>query len=53
MESEDPGFVANSCSMRKLLDQVKIVGPHLRIATIEGESGTGKYAMASLVRGLR
>ena len=32
--------------MRHLLDQANIVGPHLRIGTIEGESGCGKHTVA-------
>jgi len=45
----DDRFVVASFSMRKLLDQVSIVGPHLRIATIEGESGAGKHALSRLL----
>jgi DNA-binding NtrC family response regulator len=39
-------FLAASPAMRKLLDQANIVAPHLRLATIEGESGSGKHTLA-------
>jgi DNA-binding NtrC family response regulator len=42
-------FVAASAAMRKLFDQANIVAPHLRIATIEGESGAGKHTLARLL----
>ena len=42
-------FVAACPAMRKLLEQVNIVGPHLRIASIEGESGSGKHTLARLL----
>lgn len=49
VENGDRDFVVASSSMRKLLDQVSVVAPHLRIATIQGQCGTGKYAMARLL----
>lgn len=45
----EPTFIDASPAMRKLLDQANIVAPHLRIATIEGESGSGKYTLAHLL----
>ena len=35
--------------MRKLLQQLDIVGPHVRIALLEGESGVGKHTCARLL----
>jgi DNA-binding NtrC family response regulator len=45
----EQSFVPASPAMRKLLDQASIVAPHLRIATIEGESGSGKHTLARLL----
>jgi DNA-binding NtrC family response regulator len=42
-------FVCTSSAMQKLMQQVDIVGPHLRVALIEGESGAGKHALARLL----
>jgi DNA-binding NtrC family response regulator len=42
-------FIAACPAMRKLLEQINIVGPHLRIASIEGESGSGKHTLANLL----
>src|SRR5690348_7966340 len=39
-------FIAVCPPMRKLLEQVNIVGPHLRVASLEGESGSGKHTLA-------
>lgn len=47
--SRRSGFIAASPTMRKLLNQVNIIAPHLRIATIEGESGVGKHTLARLL----
>lgn len=52
--SEFPGpetsqFVSASPATRKLLEQAEFVGPHLRIATLEGESGVGKHTLARLL----
>ena len=49
IEPGEPQFIAASPAMRKLLDQANIVGPHLRIAAIEGESGSGKHTVARLL----
>ena len=43
------GFISASLAMRKLVQQIDIIGPHLRIALIEGESGTGKHTLARLL----
>jgi DNA-binding NtrC family response regulator len=43
------GIVAISHSMKRLLVQVECAAPHLRIATMEGETGTGKTLLASLL----
>jgi len=48
VESES-AFVAANSAMCKLLDQARIVAPYLRIATIEGESGSGKHTLARLL----
>lgn len=42
-------FVAISTSARRLVRQVEVVAPHLRIATIEGEPGVGKQTIAKLL----
>ena len=47
--SSEQTFVAVSPAIRRLLHQANIVAPHLRIATIEGESGAGKHALAQLL----
>jgi DNA-binding NtrC family response regulator len=47
-ESES-SFVAMSSAMRRLLDQVTLVAPHLRIAAVEGESGSGKNSLARIL----
>jgi DNA-binding NtrC family response regulator len=47
--ASERSFVATSPAMRRLLDQASIVAPHLRIATIEGESGSGKHTLSRLL----
>lgn len=47
--SERSFVAAASPAMRRLLDQAGIVAPHLRIATIEGESGSGKHTLSRLL----
>lgn len=42
-------FIAISTAARSLVRQVEVVAPHLQIATIEGEPGVGKQAVARLV----
>lgn len=39
-------FIHVSPSSRKLILQAELVAPHLRLATIEGESGSGKQTLA-------
>jgi DNA-binding NtrC family response regulator len=46
---EELQFVSASPATRKLLEQAELVGPHLRVATIEGESGVGKHTLARLL----
>lgn len=46
---EDAQFVSASPATRKLLEQAEFVGPHLRIATLEGEFGVGKHTLARLL----
>ena len=48
-ESGTLSFIAISPAMRKLFDRAQVVAPHLRIAAIEGESGTGKHTLARLL----
>jgi DNA-binding NtrC family response regulator len=48
LESES-SFVAVSSAIRRLLDQVTLVAPHLRIAALEGESGSGKNTLARVL----
>ncbi len=43
------GVIAISHAMRRLLVQVECAAPHLRIATMEGEPGTGKTLLTSLL----
>ena len=42
-------FICESPAMLKILDQARIVGPHMRLSVIEGESGVGKQALARLL----
>ena len=42
-------FIATSPSIRKLLDQARIVAPYLRVATVEGQSGSGKRTLARML----
>jgi DNA-binding NtrC family response regulator len=42
-------FIAISTAARSLVRQIELVAPHLQIATIEGEPGVGKQAVAKLV----
>ncbi len=44
-------FVAISTVGRKLVQRAEVVAPHLQFATIEGESGAGKQALAQLLHG--
>jgi two-component system response regulator AtoC len=41
-----PQFVCVSSALRRLLLQVEITAPRLHLATLEGESGTGKHLLA-------
>ncbi|HEX8712133.1 MAG TPA: sigma 54-interacting transcriptional regulator [Terracidiphilus sp.] len=41
--------VGVSDAWRKLLMQVKMAAPHLQVASIEGEQGTGKYTLARYI----
>jgi two-component system response regulator AtoC len=57
LESVDVGwwtseFVGASKIIRRLVAQAEIVAPHLRIATIEGESGVGKQTLARFLHSL-
>jgi two-component system response regulator AtoC len=46
----DPGdFVCISASLRRLLLQAEIAGNRCRLATLEGEPGTGKYLLAQTI----
>jgi DNA-binding NtrC family response regulator len=38
--------VGVSAAWRKLLLQAEMAAPHIQVATLEGESGTGKYTLA-------
>jgi DNA-binding NtrC family response regulator len=49
LKSNQQQLIASCPAMRKLIEQVNIVGPHLRIASIEGESGSGKHTLAHLL----
>ncbi len=42
-------FIGVSTASRRLVHQVEIVAPHLRIAAIEGEPGVGKQTLAQLL----
>lgn len=45
-QSDTAPFVCVSSSLRRLLLQAEITAPRLRIATLEGEVGTGKHLFA-------
>lgn len=47
-ESAAP-VVGVSASWRKLLMQAEMAAPHLQVATIEGEHGTGKHTLARYI----
>lgn len=49
VRNAEPAFIAVSPAICRLLDQVNIVGHHLRIATLEGEPGSGKSTVARLL----
>jgi DNA-binding NtrC family response regulator len=49
LDPEEMLFISASPATRKLLEQAEFVGPHLRIATIEGESSVGKHTLARLL----
>jgi DNA-binding NtrC family response regulator len=51
LDTPEPQFVSTSPAIGRLLDQAGIIAPHLRIATLEGESGTGKHTLARLLYG--
>jgi DNA-binding NtrC family response regulator len=42
-------FIAISAAARELVCRAEVVAPHLQIATIEGEPGVGKQALAQLL----
>ena len=44
-----PLLIGVSASTRQLQRQAEIVGPHLRLATLEGEAGSGKHSLAKLL----
>jgi two-component system response regulator AtoC len=49
VEAESPAFihvVGVSAAWRKLLVQAEMAAPHVQLASIEGEHGTGKYTLA-------
>lgn len=41
--------VGISAAWRKLMMQAEMAAPHLQIAALEGEAGTGKYTLARLI----
>jgi DNA-binding NtrC family response regulator len=45
-ESQAVQVVGVSAAWRKLLLQAEMAAPHIQVATLEGESGTGKYTLA-------
>ena len=49
-EASQPVRMAGvSASWRKLVMQAEMAAPHLQVATIEGEHGTGKYTLARYI----
>jgi len=46
---EVPEFVCVSAALRRLLQQADITGNRLRLATLEGEAGSGKYHLAQTI----
>jgi DNA-binding NtrC family response regulator len=53
LEEEEAGSagkaVGVSAAWRKLLVQAEMAAPHLQVATIEGEHGSGKYTLARYI----
>jgi DNA-binding NtrC family response regulator len=50
VEPEPPVRMAGvSASWRKLMMQAEMAAPHLQVATIEGEHGTGKHTLARYI----
>ena len=50
VEPEAPIRLAGvSASWRKLMTQAEMAAPHLQVATIEGEHGTGKHTLARYI----
>src|SRR5271154_13822 len=41
-----PELVSRSLAMRRVCEQLQQVGPRVRLALIEGETGTGKHLLA-------
>jgi len=46
------GMAGRSPGMRRFFGQIQVTAPHLRIATLEGEDGTGKTLAARIIHGL-
>lgn len=49
IDSEAPAAVGISAAWRKLITQAEMAAPHLQVATIEGEPGSGKQTLARLL----
>lgn len=49
-DEDFPQFIGVSSVRRRLLLQAQVAAPHLQIATIEGEPGTGKHLFAQILR---
>lgn len=49
IDDSAPAIVGVSTAWRKLLTQAEMAAPHLQIATIEGESGSGKQTLARYI----
>ena len=46
-----PELVSRSLAIRRICEQLQQVGPRVRLALIEGESGTGKHLLARHIQG--
>lgn len=44
-----PDFICVSSTLRRLVLQAEITAPRLRLATLEGEAGTGKHLLAQTI----
>ena len=46
------GIVGSSAAMKRLLQQIRRIGPHFRTVLVSGEAGTGKELVARALHGM-